>query len=148
VSRPAFTDPAVAAAFATYPEPIRSRLLGLRQQIFETAAATAGVGPLQETLKWGQPAYLTPQTRSGSTLRIDRVAGSDDVALYCHCQTDLISVFRELYPQRFRYQGNRALVLDQDRADAAQPLSHCIALALTYHLRRKAARGSSVNKSA
>jgi Domain of unknown function (DU1801) len=143
VSNPAFADPAVAVAFERYPEPIRSRLLALRQLIFETAAATAGVGPLQETLKWGQPAYLTPETRAGSTIRIDRVAGSDDVALYCHCQTDLISVFRELYPQRFRYQGNRALVLDKDRAGAAEPLRHCIALALTYHLRRKAVRAQS-----
>jgi hypothetical protein len=32
--------------------------------------ATPGVGALHETLKWGQPAYLTPETRSGTTLRL------------------------------------------------------------------------------
>jgi len=138
VSSPAFTDHAVAAAFERHPEPIRSRLLALRRLIFETAAATDGVGELQETLKWNQPAYLTPDTKAGSTIRIDRTG--DAIALYCHCQTKLIATFRVRYPQRFRYLGSRALVLDADGADAADPLRHCIALALTYHLRRKAAR--------
>lgn len=77
MSNPAFADSAVAAAFASYPEPIRARLLALRRLIFATAAATQGVGPLEETLKWGQPAYLTPATRAGSTIRIDRVRGTD-----------------------------------------------------------------------
>jgi hypothetical protein len=134
-----FADPAVAAVFETYPEPVRARLLVLRALIFETAAATDGVGPLHETLKWGQPAYLTPNTRSGSTIRIDRVRASDDIALYCHCQTDLVATFAARYP-RFRYQGNRALVLGKDPASAAEPLRHCIALALTYHLRKRSAR--------
>lgn len=143
MSNPAFADPAVAAAFERHPEPIRSRLLALRQLIFETAAATAGVGPLQETLKWGQPAYLTSETMAGSTIRIDRVRGTDQVALHCHCQTDLVASFQELYPD-LHFQGNRALVLEGDPARAAEPLRHCIALALTYHL-RKGSRSSSVS---
>ena len=67
-------NPAVEAAFGTYPEPVRTRLRALRRLIFDTASATKGVGALEETLKWGQPSYLTPQTKSGSTIRID--AGS------------------------------------------------------------------------
>jgi hypothetical protein len=94
-----FADPAVAAVFETYPAPVRARLLVLRALIFETAAATDGVGPLHETLKWGQPAYLTPNTRSGSTIRIDRVRASDDIALYCHRQTDLVATFAARYPR-------------------------------------------------
>lgn len=53
--------------------PLKAKLLALRRLIFDTAKATKGVGVLQETLKWGQPSYLTPQTKSGSTIRIDRV---------------------------------------------------------------------------
>jgi len=134
VSSPAFADSAVAAAFERHPEPIRSRLLALRGLIFESAAATAGVGPLQETLKWGQPAYLTPSTKAGSTIRIDRAG--DAIALYCHCQTNLIATFRALYPTHFHYQGNRAVVLEGDSWRVAA-LRHCMALALTYHLRKK-----------
>jgi hypothetical protein len=41
---------AVAAAFATFPAPVRLRLLEVRTLIF-TTAEKAGVGPLAETLK-------------------------------------------------------------------------------------------------
>jgi hypothetical protein len=84
--RAGFSDPAVDAVFAAYPKPLRTKLLALRRLIFDTAAATKGVGALQETLKWGQPSYLTPQTKSGSTIRIDRVKSGNQVALYFHCQ--------------------------------------------------------------
>jgi hypothetical protein len=140
---PEFADPAVAAAFQGYPEPLRTRLLALRQLIFATAAATDGVGPLLETLKWGQPAYLTAETRAGSTIRIDRVGTTEQIALYCHCQTDLVTTFKQLYPG-FRYQGRRGLLLQGDPASAAEPLRHCIALALTYHLRKRSRISAAV----
>ena len=47
----------VASVFASYPPKIRSRLMQLRKLIFETAAASEGVGEITETLKWGEPAY-------------------------------------------------------------------------------------------
>jgi hypothetical protein len=37
-------NPAVEAAFGTYPEPVRTRLRALRRLIFDTASATNGVG--------------------------------------------------------------------------------------------------------
>ncbi|MEP6790955.1 MAG: DUF1801 domain-containing protein, partial [Ramlibacter sp.] len=65
-----FADSAVAKTFESYPPDMRRKLLALREIILRTAAATEGVGPLQETLKWGEPAYLTSQSKSGSTVRI------------------------------------------------------------------------------
>ena len=44
----------------------------LRQLIFETAAATEVVGELEETLKWGEPSYLTPKTKKWE-YRTDRL---------------------------------------------------------------------------
>ena len=61
---------AVARAFEAYPPKMRRKLMALRELIFKTAAATDGVGVIEETLKWGEPAYLTRQTKSGSTIRI------------------------------------------------------------------------------
>ena len=43
----------------------------LRQLIFDVAAKTKDVGQLEETLKWGEPAYLTSESKSGSLIRID-----------------------------------------------------------------------------
>ena len=116
-------------------------MLALRRLIFDTAKATEGVGPLEETLKWGQPSYLTPETKSGSTIRIDQVKPADDrYAVYFHCQTDLVETFRELYPE-LRYGGNRSILLDVEERLPEAALRHCVALALTYHLnKRKSAR--------
>src|ERR1700694_6098035 len=138
-----FSDPAVDAVFSAYPKPIRAKLLALRRLIFDTAKATEGVGALQETLKWGQPSYLTAETKSGSTIRIDQVkSAANQYAVYFHCQTDLVATFRELYPTEFSYGGNRSILLNAD-GDVPEPaLRHCVALALTYHLnKRKTARG-------
>ncbi|KRP88465.1 hypothetical protein ACVMIH_004905 [Bradyrhizobium sp. USDA 4503] len=126
-----------AALFDTYPAPVRAKLLALRRLIFETAKATKGVGALEETLKWGQPSYLTPETGSGSTVRIDQVKpAADQVAVYFHCQTNLVETFRELYPE-LSYSGNRAILLDVAGKLPEPALRHCVALALTYHLNKK-----------
>ena len=94
-----FEDPAVDAVFSAYPNPVRAKLLAVRRLIFETAGTTEGVGALQETLRWGQPSYLTPQTKSGSTIRIDQAkSAAGRYAVFFHCQTDLVETFRELYP--------------------------------------------------
>ena len=139
-ARAGFSDPAVAAVFGAYPRPLQTRLLTLRRLILDTAQATKGVGPLEETLKWGQPSYLTTATKSGSTIRIDRVkAAPDQVAVYFHCQTDLVATFRELYPTELRYGGNRSILLDAGDAIPEAALRHCVALALTYHLRKRRA---------
>ena len=130
----------VATVFAGYAEPVRSRLLALRELIFATAAETDGVGQLVETLKWGEPAYLTERPRTGSTIRINALKGTDDgYAMFVHCQTTLVSTYRELYPETFRFDGNRALLFSADTPVPVDPLKHCIALALTYHTRRRVA---------
>lgn len=127
----------VAKVFRAYPSKLRGRLVALRRLILKTAARTEGVGALEEALKWGQPSYLTVESNSGSTVRIDRVKASDEkYAVYFHCQTDLVSIFRELYPKKFVYAGNRAIVLDADKKPDEKALAHCIALALTYHARK------------
>jgi hypothetical protein len=115
--------------------------MALRELVFDTAAATAGVGPLTETLKWGQPSYLTEETGSGTTVRIDRLKSGDGYAIYFHCQSGLIGRFRELYPDTFKYEGNRAIHFDAKDRLPVRELCHCIALALTHHLRKKAKRG-------
>ena len=128
---------AVDAVLDGCPKPARSQLLALRKLILDTARSTKGVGRLEETLKWGQPSYLTAETGSGSTIRIDRVKSADNqVAMFFHCQTDLVATFRELYPQ-LRYSGNRAILLDADQKLPVAELRHCVALALTYHLRKR-----------
>ena len=131
------SDPKVAAAFSSYPKRLRTKLLALRRLILETARATDGVGQLEETLKWGQVSYLTSESKSGSTIRIDQVKSeSDRYALYFHCQTGLVETFRQLYPE-LAYGGNRCILLDASEEMPKDALRHCVALALTYHASKR-----------
>lgn len=126
----------VASVFEGYPPAIRARLLDLRALILSTAAET-GAGPLTETLKWGQPSYLTEATKSGTTVRIDRSAADENaVALYVNCRTDLVPRYRELYGDVLSFGGNRSMEFGLDQPPD-KVLRHCIAMALTYHRDRR-----------
>ncbi|MGI9421171.1 MAG: DUF1801 domain-containing protein [Geminicoccaceae bacterium] len=127
----------IIAAIAAYPPELRDRLLALRLLILDVAASTPGVGPLEETLKWGQSSFLTTASKSGTTIRIDRLSKSDErPALFVPCQTDLIETFKAIYPETFGYHGKRAIVFDVDQPLPEEALRHCIALALTYKARK------------
>ena len=128
---------AVAKVFSAYPKDVREKLLAMRDLIFATAKRIPGVGELEETLKWCQPSYLTSESKSGSTIRIDAVrAKPGSYAVYFHCQTTLVESFRQRFGTKFRYEGNRALIFSAaDKLPAAE-LRECFAEALTYHLNK------------
>lgn len=135
------SDPAVARVFASFPPAIRARMKVLRRLILETAAATEGVGPVTETLKWGEPAYLTSASKSGSTIRIGwKKSAPKRYALCFNCQTDLVETFRARFPDTLRFEGNRAIVFEVSDTLPTDALAICIAAALTYHRNRKSAR--------
>lgn len=127
-------DQRVADKFASYPAGVRVKLLTIRALILETAAEDPTIGPLEETLKWGEPAYLTTQSGSGSTLRIDwKTKTPDQYALYFNCKTTLVQTFRTIFPGEFRFEGNRAIVFMIHEAVPMDALKFCIGAALTYH---------------
>jgi len=133
---PPFKDPEVEAKFASFPEPARKGLLALRGLIFEIAAATPHVGALEETLKWGQPAYLTPETKSGSTIRLG-LPKQGGFAIYTHCQTTILSDFQSLFPNDFVYEGNRAIHFEDGETLPLEKLRLLVGRALTYRLKRR-----------
>lgn len=127
-------NPEVAAVFERYPDGIREKILLLRRLILETAATTEGVGEIEETLKWGEPSYLTPKTKSGSTVRIDwKKSKPEQYAMYFKCTANLVPAFREKYSRVFNFEGNRAIIFKLDEEIPAEALQSCIVLALTYH---------------
>jgi hypothetical protein len=132
--------PKIAAAFDALPPAARERLAQLRALIFETAAATPGVGPITETLKWGEPAYLTEATKSGSTIRLG-VTRSDPprCAVYLNCKTTLVEEYRAAFSDVFAFEGARAVLLDPETPLPRHALAHAIAMALAYHRRKRRA---------
>jgi hypothetical protein len=131
----AFADPAVKAVFAGYEPQMRARLMALREMIF-AAAESVKVGPLSETLKWGQPSYRPVKAKTGTTVRLDALRGAKDkYALFVPCSTTLIASFREHYARDFVFEGNRAIIFALGGKVPEKVLKHCIAMALTYHAR-------------
>ena len=126
---------AVDNKLATYPAILRTALQRLRDLIHQTAGTTDGVGTIEESLKWGQPSFATVRPKSGSPIRIDATRNADEYALYFVCHTRLVDRFRDLYPETFCFEGDRALVFQLGDPLPEPELKHCIAMALTYNIR-------------
>ena len=132
-----FTNPDVKAVFDSYPMNIRLKLLAIREMIFNVSAENNEIGKIDETLRWGQPSYITNESKSGSLIRLDqKKSKKNEVALFFHCQTTLVSTFRELFPHKLNFEGNRCIFFDAGSKIPEKELRHCINLALTYYLNK------------
>lgn len=129
-----FKESSVRAVFDSWPAAEQQALLHLRALIFQVAAQSQGVGEIQEVLKWGQPAYLTPETKSGSTIRLG-LPKTGGIAIYVHCQTTILSDFKQIFPDDFTYEGNRAIHFAPGAPLPLKKLEMLISRALTYHLK-------------
>ena len=128
--------PDVALAIAACPSVAASAFARLRDLLFETASALPESGSLRETLKWGQPSYLTEAPKSGTTIRLGWDNAGTHISLFVHCQTTLIEEWRQRYSDTLDFVGNRELRIPVDQPFPRAALRHCIAMALTYHSRK------------
>jgi len=126
----------VVEALSRYSEPQRARLLEIRGTIFLVAAESHEVGPLTETLKWGEPAYLTEATKSGTTIRLGIGKSPHNCAVLFNCKTTLIETFRRHFADELVFEGNRAIVVSIDGLLPRALLTLCLRAALTYHLHK------------
>lgn len=112
----------------------------LRALVFEAARETEGVGDLAESLKWGEPSFTPARPRIGSSVRL-AIRDAETVAMLFICHTLLVDRFRELYPDTFSFEGNRALVFTAGADIPVAETKHCIAMALTWHLKKRGQHG-------
>ena len=122
----------VAAAFQAMPDATRDMAHQLRALLFEVADAL-GVNRLEETLKWGEPAYLPG--RSGTTVRIGWDTSTGACKLLVHCQTTLIEGWRERFGEALEFEGNRAVHIDPRSPLNEAIIRICAAEAFAYHKR-------------
>ena len=129
-----FANEDVEKKFSTYPDDMSKKLLRLRELIYEVAADEKSVGEIEETLKWNEPSYLT---KNGSTIRIDwKASEPEKYSIYFNCNTKLVPTFRELFSDRFSFEGNRAIQFNRNDTIDVEALKYCILLSLTYHRRK------------
>lgn len=135
--KPVFQSKKVEAAFERTPPSIRKRLHLIRRLILDVASKTPGVGRVEETLKWDSPSYLTSETQSGTTIRIDRIGSeSTKYGIFVHCQSNVVNEFRQKVSTPLEFDGTRGIILDA-KEKVPEELNYFIYLALTYHLRKK-----------
>jgi len=124
-------NPQVDEIFARYPDSVRNQMQFLRSLVIETARETEGIDSLEETLKWGEPAFVT---KNGSTLRMDwKERTPNQYAVYFQCTSRLVDSFRLAFDQTFQYEGNRAIVFRLNEKLPVEELKACIKATLTYH---------------
>ncbi len=127
-------NPKVLEVINSYPKNMLEKVLSLRQLILDIASETKEVTTLEETLKWGESSYIT---NSGSTIRLGwKKSKPNQHAIYFNCKTKLVDTFKVLYSDIFNFEGNRAIIFDEDDKIPLDELKHCISISLTYKLRK------------
>jgi len=112
-----------------YPDPVQTKFQQLRSMLIDVAEENQ-VESIEETLKWGEPAYLA---KGGSTIRIDwKPKAPDSMFVFFDCKTILVETFKEVFFDIFTFQGNRAIILRLDKP-LPEELQTCFLMALKYH---------------
>ena len=125
------TNPDFDAKLANYPDTVRDKMQFLRDLVIETAEEISEISEIEETLKWGEPSFLT---KSGSTLRMDwKQKAPDQYAMYFKCTSRLVETFKIVFGDKFNYEKNRAIVFQLDQKVPSKDLKKCIKATLMYH---------------
>jgi hypothetical protein len=125
------SNPKVNDVFNRYPKEVKPQLIQLRKLILEVASGIEGLNKLEETLKWGEPSYVS---KHGSTVRMDwKPKSPNQYTMYFKCTSKLVPTFKTIYKSKFNFEGNRAIVFNLNDKIPEDELKHCILLALTYH---------------
>ena len=125
------SNPKVKDVFNNYPKSVKHQMLHLRNLVLSAASDINGLDKLEETLKWGEPSYLT---KYGSTVRMDwKEKNPEQLAIYFKCTSSLVPTFKIIYNDKFKFEGNRAIIFNLNDIIPETELKHCISMALTYH---------------
>ena len=124
----------VLSVIETYPKEMQEKVIYLRTLILEVCEENPEIGAIEETLKWKEPSYISAH---GSTLRIAwHKKRPKSYGVYFNCKSKLISTFRELFVDKFRFEGNRAIIFTLEEDILEKELKYIILLTLTYHKRK------------
>lgn len=125
------TSQEVDLVFANYPEFVSAKMQHLRALVIDTAKDIEEVTSLEETLKWGEPSFIT---KKGSTLRMDwKEKTPDQYAMYFQCTSRLIDTFKLIFGNTFNFDGKRAIIFQLNQDIPETELKWCIRACLNYH---------------
>ncbi|MDX2413985.1 MAG: DUF1801 domain-containing protein [Bacteroidales bacterium] len=121
------SDPGVRLVFNSYPKSVKHQVIYLRTLVIKVASEVKGLEKLEETLKWGEPSYLT---KNGSTLRIAwKDKSPEQFGIYFKYTSSLVPTFKSIYNDIFEFEETRAIVFKINDTIPEVELQHCIAMA-------------------
>ena len=125
------TSPEFETKLTSYPDVVRDKMLHLRKLVEETAKEVSEITELEETLKWGEPSFLT---KDGSTLRMDwKEKTPDQYQMYFKCTSRLVETFKIVFGNQFDYEKSRAIIFKIDQEVPNKEIKKCIKATLMYH---------------
>ncbi len=125
------TSPEFKDKLLSYPDFVRGKMQFLRELVLETAIEIPEITNLEETLKWGEPSFLT---RTGSTLRMDwKKKAPEQYQMYFKCTSRLVETFKLVFGDLFTYEKNRAIIFQLEQEIPVLELKKCIKATLIYH---------------
>lgn len=129
------TDESFEIKISEYPDHVRDKLQFLRELVIKTAEEIPDLEDLHETLKWGEPSFVT---KNGSTLRMDwKKKTPDQYQMYFKCTSRLVETFKLKFGDFFEYEKNRAIIFQLDQKIPVAELRQCIKATLNYHIVKK-----------
>ena len=121
----------VQEVFEKYPVNVREKMDVLRALVIDTAKEMESISELEETLKWGEPSYIT---KKGTTLRIDwKPKKPDQYGMFFQCTSMMLPTIKKVFGDELSYENNRAVIFKLKDDLPVEPLKECIRMAFTYH---------------
>lgn len=123
----------------TWPRPAQEAALACRA-LFHGVAEARAIGPLEESLKWGQPAWRPVRPRTGSTLRLGWSEGQPDrLSLFVDCKTDLALRLKVTHPDLPFNDERRHIAVSLDTPLPEEAVIRLAEMTFCYHLRQQTA---------
>ncbi len=101
------------------------------RSIFVQTAKDIGVNSLEESLKWGEPAWRPK--KGGITLRVAWSTNApEELGVFVDCKSDLCARMQSDFPRSFRYIAPRVMYIALDETIPEDALTHLAKLAFQY----------------
>ncbi len=116
--------------FQSWPPHVAKRAHDIRG-IFVRIAEELQISRLDESLKWGQPAWRP--AKGGTTLRMSWSSDcADEVGVFVDCKTDLCARMQYDFPDTFRYAPPRILFHVAEADLPSEALTQLARIAFCY----------------
>jgi hypothetical protein len=128
-----FENLEIKKVYDRFPKEMKTKILEVREIIFEVGKNNNKINKITETLKWGEPTYQRDRSKDGSPIKINHKKTMENYfSISVISSTNLINKIKELYPKAFQFNGDREIIINANKKLPKTEIYHFIELALMY----------------